>query len=119
MVFRILDTTHAYLSLCISTTLYYIDYATAGKFLNLIQKTLTSILPNPAIIIYECLFNLPAEVRLVRNKRWTVSTVLFMANRCILIANAIFTISPYTNKVCLHDLCLRFTPNTLLLYWQS
>lgn len=116
MAFRILDATHTYLSLCISETLYYIDYATAGKLLSLMQKTLTSILRNPAIIIYECLFNLPAEMRLARNKRWTASTVLFMANRYMLIANLIITISPYTNKVCLHDLYLRFTPNILPLY---
>lgn len=90
----------SYVLLCVSLTSNRIYCATAGKPLVECTKKLTSSLHDSALVVYECLLTIPAEVRLVCRRRWTALTVLFILNRYTLVANAIFSIWPYTYKVC-------------------
>lgn len=104
--------TRSYVLLSVSLTSNRIYCGTAGKPLVECRKILTSSLHDSALVLYEYLLTVPAEVRLVWRKRWRGLTVLFILNRYTMIASAIFLVAPYTNKVCLQHLC------TAVYHWR-
>ena len=52
-----------------------------------------------ALVAFEYLLTLPFEARLWSRRRWSISSVLFLASRYLMVAIAVLDAVPYTEKV--------------------
>lgn len=57
------------------------------------------IMIRPALVVYEYIITIDQELTLVWRRKWTLVTLLLMANRYLMIGTVIFTISPTPEQV--------------------
>lgn len=65
-------------------------------------KKISLLILYTALVFYEYVLTSRDEARLVWQRKWTASTLLFLVNRYSMIINTVNVVVPYTSKVCVH-----------------
>ncbi|PSR75618.1 hypothetical protein PHLCEN_2v9019 [Hermanssonia centrifuga] len=53
-----------------------------------------------ALVVYDYIITIDQEITLVWRRKWSLATWIFIANRYLMFANMIWSITPYTAQVC-------------------
>ncbi|THG96032.1 hypothetical protein EW026_g5719 [Hermanssonia centrifuga] len=71
-----------------------------------------------ALIAYEYIITVHQEIRMVWQRKWTLATWIFMANRYLMITMVVFSASPYTPQMVQYSVFAVFSALRVFAIWD-